>query len=230
MKSGLIVAIDGPAGTGKSAVARAVADHLSLPYIDTGAMYRAATLGAIERAGKSGVQDIGNLSDDEVAELALITKFHVDATGHVEVDGVDATEAIRGAAVTRSVSRVSAIEAVREGLVPVQRNLAALGGVLEGRDIGTVVFPNAQVKVFLTASVEERARRRAGQLGRDDIDQIASEIDRRDRADSERTVSPLRPADGAIVIDTTSMSVEGVIAAVLAASHAARQMMTDEGH
>lgn len=203
-----VVAIDGPAGAGKSSVARAVAERLGLPYIDTGAMYRAATWAVLRAGALDG-------SDSAITDAALGAQITVDEGGAAEVDGVDVTEAIRGPEVTGAVSRVSALPGVRAGLVPLQRNLAARGGVLEGRDIGTVVFPGAPVKVFLTASVAERARRRGLQLGGEDEEALMDALEQRDRADSTRDVSPLRPADDAEVIDTSQMSEAEVVEAVV---------------
>ncbi|MHB9036542.1 MAG: (d)CMP kinase [Armatimonadota bacterium] len=212
-----IIAIDGPAGAGKSTVARAVADRLGYVYIDTGAMYRVVALKVI----REGIP----LSDDaKISMLAKRTEIRfdlIDGVQHVFADGEDVTDAIRTSEATRLSSPVSAIQGVRKRLVELQRIMGAEGGVvMEGRDIGTVVFPNAEVKVFLTASVTERARRRAEQLremGMDaDVDQIAIEIRDRDLRDSSREHAPLKLASGAVLIETDNMSAEQVVDAIVA--------------
>ena len=199
-----VIAIDGPAGSGKSTIARAVADRLGLEYLDTGAMYRSVTFAALGR----GIDP----ADDE-AVAALAATLAIEVTGRVSVDGEDATAAIRGPEVTRAVSAVAANPAVRAELVRRQRAWVAErgGGVLEGRDIGTVVFPDAELKVYLIADVGERLRRRAVEAGED----VARDIARRDRVDSSRAVSPLHAADDAIVIDTTGRDVDDIVEEVL---------------
>lgn len=201
-----IIAIDGPAGAGKSTIARALAARLDLDYLDTGAMYRAVTFAAL-RAG---------VLDDEVAvaRLAVDVDLHVGDDG-VRVDGVDATAAIRGAEVTGSVSKVAANSVVRAELVRRQRAWAIErgGGVLEGRDIGTVVFPEAQLKLYLTASPRVRAERRVAEAG-GDIDEIAAAIEARDLLDSSRADSPLREAEGAVLVDTSGLPIEAVLARI----------------
>jgi len=199
-----VIAIDGPAGSGKSTIARAVADRLGLEYLDTGAMYRSVTFAALGR----GIDP----ADDE-AVAALAPTLAIEVTGRVSVDGEDATAAIRGPEVTRAVSAVAANPAVRAELVRRQRAWVAErgGGVLEGRDIGTVVFPDAELKVYLIADVGERLRRRAVEAGED----VARDIARRDRVDSSRAVSPLHAADDAIVIDTTGRDVDDIVEEVL---------------
>ncbi len=199
-----------------------MARRLGLAYVDTGAMYRAATVGILRRIDSSAASGLGELDDRSIAAIVRDLSIEIDPAGTVRVDGVDATEAIRSPAATTSVSRVSAVPAVREILVPVQRNLADDGGVLEGRDIGTAVFPDAEVKVFLTASVEERARRRGLQTGEDDLLGLARDLSTRDAADSSRVASPLQPASDATVIDTTAMTLGEVIAAVEALCEKAR--------
>jgi cytidylate kinase len=192
-----VIAIDGPAGSGKSTVARAVAAHLGLAYLDTGAMYRTVALAAL----REGV---------EVAETARLAEL----AATVETD---TTPAIRTAEVTAFVSGVAAVPEVRRELVKRQRRWAAEhdGGVVEGRDIGTVVFPEADLKVFLTASDEERARRRGDEVGAADYRGVQDALARRDRLDSTRAVSPLKPADDALVIDTTGRTVEEIVEEVL---------------
>ncbi|MHB8670007.1 MAG: (d)CMP kinase [Acidimicrobiales bacterium] len=210
-----ILAIDGPAGAGKSTVARALAGHLGLAELDTGAMYRSVTLAAM-RAGLE-------LSDGP-AIAALARRVSLDVGERVRLDGEDVSEEIRGPAVTGAVSAVSAHPAVREELVRRQRAWVKPrgGAVVEGRDIGTVVFPDADLKVFLTASGLERARRRRSQDGsgadvEEGVAAEAAELERRDRLDSNREASPLVVAADALVIDTTGRDVEEVVATVLAA-------------
>nr|WP_090277855.1 (d)CMP kinase [Mycolicibacterium komanii]CRL72909.1 cytidylate kinase [Mycolicibacterium komanii] len=209
----LVVAVDGPAGTGKSTVSRGLARELHARYLDTGAMYRIVTL-AVLRAGV-------DLADTEaIAAAAADAKL---AVGHDPdedrsyLDGEDVSAEIRGAAVTKAVSAVSAVPAVRTRLVDIQRQLATGQGsvVVEGRDIGTVVLPDADVKIFLTASAEERARRRNDQNKTaglaDDYEAVLADVKRRDHLDSTRAVSPLRPADDAVVVDTSAMTQPEVI-------------------
>lgn len=203
-----VIAIDGPAGSGKSTVARAVAERLGLEYLDTGAMYRAVAF-AVLRAG-------GDPADaDFAASVARTIALEVGADG-VTVDGADATVEIRGPAVTRAVSAVAANPDVRAELVARQRDWAARrgGGVLEGRDIGTVVFPDAELKVFLTAEPDERALRRAREAVDLDYETVAADLTRRDRIDSTRRADPLVAADDAVRIDTTGLTVSEVVAAV----------------
>jgi cytidylate kinase len=212
-----IVAIDGPAGSGKSTVARGVAHALGFLVLDTGAMYRAATLAALER----GV----DLSDaDAVTAAARAADIVVgeDDADAVRLDGRDVAADIRGPAVTAAVSIVSAHPGVREVMVARQRDWAErqAGGVVEGRDIGTVVFPDAAVKVFLVASDEERARRRQrdeeAAARQSDVAEVREAMARRDALDAGRAVSPLTPAAVALVIDTTGRSVDDVVAQIVA--------------
>lgn len=204
-----VIAIDGPAGSGKSTVARQVASRLGLDYLDTGAMYRAVAFEAIRR---------GIDPDDAptVAELARQMELQVD--DRVLVNGTDATVEIRGPEVTRAVSVVAANPDVRHELVLRQREWAEArgGGVVEGRDIGTVVFPGADVKVFLTASEDARADRRTKEMLDRDYDQVAADLARRDRIDSTRAASPLSAAADAVPLDTTELSAEQVVDRVLA--------------
>ncbi|MCB0952201.1 MAG: (d)CMP kinase, partial [Microthrixaceae bacterium] len=183
-----VIAIDGPAGSGKSTVGRRLAERLGLTYLDTGAMYRAVAFAAIR-------QGVDPDEADSVAALARAIDIVVDDDG-VRVDDIDATVEIRGPEVTRAVSMVAANPAVREELRARQRAWALErgGGVIEGRDIGTVVFPDATLKVYLTASVEVRARRRAKEMTDLEYDEVAADIARRDAADSGRTDSPLATA------------------------------------
>jgi CMP/dCMP kinase len=204
MSSLRVIAIDGPAGAGKSTVARALAERLGLEYLDTGAMYRAVTFAALQRG-----LDLHDTSS--VAELAASVDLVVSDEG-VVVDGVDATAAIRTPEVTRCVAPVASNSAVRAELVARQRQWAQLrgGGVLEGRDIGTVVFPDADLKLYLTASPRTRAERRVAEAG-GDVDEIEAAIAARDLADSTRADSPLREADGAVVVDTTGLGIAEVL-------------------
>lgn len=212
-----IVAIDGPAGAGKSTVAKGVAERLGYIYVDTGAMYRAVALKVIRE--KIAVSDHA-----AIAALARRLDIRFEKVGdeqRIFVDGEDVTEAIRTAEATRLSSPVSAIKGVRKRLVELQRKMGERGGiVMEGRDIGTVVFPNAEVKVFLTASAGERARRRTDQLRQmgveADVQQIAAEISERDLRDSSRSEAPLKQAPDAVLIETDGLTLEQVINAVIA--------------
>jgi cytidylate kinase len=209
---GILVAIDGPAGSGKSSVARAVAGRLGVVNLNTGAAYRAAALLAL--------REVVDLDDAEkLADLAR--RVALDPVG-ASIDGGRIGERdLRSPEVSAAASKVSAHAPLREVLLPVQRAAAekarATGGaVVEGRDIGTVVLPDAELKVYLSAAPEERARRRASQTGREgELDRIRAAIARRDRQDSEREISPLKPAADAVVLDTTSLSLEEVISKVL---------------
>jgi cytidylate kinase len=198
--SAMVVAIDGPAGAGKSTVARALADELGYTYLDSGAMYRAAALKLLEEGGAAS---------ERAEELEL------DELGdRVVANGRDVTEAIRAPEVSEAASRIATNEKVRSALVKKQRALLENGDwVAEGRDIGTVVAPDAPVKVFLTASPEERARRRAEELGADP-DTVLRDQAVRDAQDRSREHSPLVPAPDAVELDTTGMSVEEVVARI----------------
>lgn len=208
----MVVAIDGPSGVGKTTVARAVADALGLPYLDTGAYYRMATLVTIRDGADPA-------SDDAV--LAAIAGTDIDFVGGtLLLAGEDVNAALRSEDVTSAVSVVAAHRRVREVIVELQRAWVERHGgsaVVEGRDIGTVVFPEAPVKVFLTADPETRARRRAGDAeasGRD-LGEVAERLRARDRADSTREASPLRAADDAVTIDTTDLTVADVVSRIL---------------
>lgn len=205
-----VIAIDGPAGSGKSTVARIVAQRLGLDYLDTGAMYRSVAFAALHR---------GIAPDDTDATARLAEKLEIEVAERVLVDGVDATAAIRSPEVTKAVSAVAANPEVRKELVRRQREWAEArgGGVVEGRDIGSVVFPHADLKVYLTADDAERAKRRAAEVGRpDEADAIAADIARRDRIDSTRAASPLSVAEDAVVIDTSGRPVDEIVEEVLA--------------
>ena len=223
----MIIAIDGPSGAGKSTVAKAVAKNLGFSCLDTGAMYRCVALVALEEGF--------DLSDEQCC--ATIAREKAISFGHVEgdpvpkrvfVDGVEVTDAIRTARVDRSVGIVSAHPLVRKALVEQQRRLGREGDfVIEGRDIGTVVFPNAEVKVFLTASNEERARRRVLQneargVGSVDFDEVLADIVRRDELDSNRATAPLTAAEDAVQMDSTGRTIEDVIDDICGRARAAR--------
>jgi len=203
-----VIALDGPSGTGKSTVARALARRLGFRYLDTGAMYRAVTW-AVLRDG------IDPENSDAVTELARRTRIEVSTdpdSPHVSVDGRPVNQEIRSRAVTVAVSPVSAMPGVREVLVAAQQQLIRAGHVVaEGRDIGTVVAPAAPLKVFLTASVDTRAHRRSRQDRTTDHRSTAADLDRRDTYDSTRRHSPLRAADDAVPVDTTALSVAEVV-------------------
>lgn len=208
----VVIAIDGPAGTGKSSVSRGLARKLGARYLDTGSMYRIITL-AMLRAGV-------DLTDPDAIAAAVGVRLSVGFDPDVEqsfLDGEDVSAEIRGDEVTRAVSAVSAVPAVRARLVELQRELAGGPGsvVVEGRDIGTVVLPDADVKIFLTAAPEVRARRRNDQNVAagltDDYETVLADVRRRDHLDSTRAVSPLRAAEDAVVVDTGDMTRDEVI-------------------
>jgi cytidylate kinase len=221
---GGVVALDGPSGTGKSTVARRLAALLLARYLDTGAMYRAATV-AILRAG-APLDD-----EDAMAEVVRRARIVVSTDPHapaVTLDGLAVDEVIRSAEVTSAVSAVSAVPAVREWLVAQQREIIGAGGiVVEGRDIGSVVWPRARPKVFLTATADARARRRAGELGGGaQLSVVAADIGRRDQLDSARAASPLiRPAD-AVVLDTTQLEIDEVVTRLIDLTIAIREAPT----
>ena len=203
-----MVAIDGPAGAGKSTIARELARVLLLPYLDTGAMYRGITCAALRKGIDPG-------DEAAVAQLAVTTVLDISDEGLL-VDGVDATIDIRGASVTRAVSSVAANSDVRRELRERQRIWVAErgGGVVEGRDIATVVFPDARLKVYLTASPLVRAQRRVAQIG-GDVEQIARDIAERDHKDSTRSDSPLRESENAIVVDTSDRTIGDVVSQIV---------------
>lgn len=213
--SGVVVAIDGPAGTGKSTVSRGLARELGARYLDTGSMYRIVTL-ALVRAGVD-LNDPGAIA--AAADVPLSIGYDPDVE-EAFLGDEDVSAQIRGDEVTRAVSAVSAVSEVRTRLVAIQRELATGPGsvVVEGRDIGTVVLPDAPVKIFLTASAETRARRRNEQniaAGLpDDYETVLADVRRRDHLDSSRAVSPLRAADDAVIVDTSDMNQTEVVAAL----------------
>lgn len=209
------IAIDGPAGAGKSSIARAAAAELGFIYVDTGALYRTVALGALNKGLKPEETD---------AIVALLPELEVsmdfvDGEQRVLLNGEDVSEAIRQPEVSAAASTVSAIPAVRQFLFDLQQNMAREHNVLmDGRDIGTVVLPDAQLKIFLTASPEERARRRYEQI-KDTSDvtyeEILRDINQRDYQDTHRDIAPLKQAEDAVLLDTTHMSFDEVVAAIL---------------
>lgn len=210
------IAIDGPAGAGKSTVARLTAKRLNFQYIDTGAMYRAVTWEVLRR-------QIPMDDEQRIAEIAAEMDFSLETTASgtkIYVNGRDVTEEIRSEAVTSHVSAVAQLPSVRDVLVAKQQKMAAAGGVvMDGRDIGTKVLPEAEVKVLLTASIEERAKRRFHEMRakgiQTDLERLKREIAARDKIDSERSVSPLRKAKDAVTVDTTGMTIEQVVENIL---------------
>ncbi len=207
----MIIAIDGPAAAGKSTIARRLASALDLAFLDTGAMYRAVTWAALER-------DVPTADAEGCARLAQELDLDFDPEGRILIDGRPGEPGIRSSAVDDAVSQVSAHPAVRRAVVPKQREVAERRGVVaEGRDIGTVVFPGADHKFFLVASAEERARRRAAQIGRpEEQATIEAALRRRDELDSTRADSPLVRADDAVLVETDGLGVDQVVEALLA--------------
>lgn len=204
----IIIAIDGPAGSGKSTTAKIVAEKLGYIYIDTGAMYRAVTLACIERNTEIIDEEVNKVVDSIKIELK-----QSDLGQRTILDGKDVSDDIRRPDVTKLVSPVSAMFYVREKMVEQQREMGLSGGVvMDGRDIGTVVFPQAELKIFLIASIEARASRRLKELQlkgfQSDVNEIARQIEARDEYDSSRENSPLRKADDAIEIDTSELTIE----------------------
>jgi len=200
-----VIAIDGPAGSGKSTVAQALAARLDLHYLDTGAMYRAVAFAVIQQ--QVDIHDI-----EKVVQTAKSLNLQLTQSSCV-VNGVEAKEEIRGEKVTSLVSQVAAVPEVRAEMVKRQRAWAEErnGGVMEGRDIGSVVFPDASLKIYLTASEEVRAQRRAAEIEEGDVASIAADIERRDTVDSQRRASPLMEAEDAIVVDTSEMTLQQVV-------------------
>ena len=210
-----VIAIDGPAGAGKSTVAKIVAEKLGYTYIDTGAMYRGVAWKTLQQSKEASDADILQAVHDIDVRLAC-----TEGGTRVTVDGTDVTHEIRTPEVTHIVSRVAALGPVREKMVELQRAMATDGAVvMDGRDIGTNVLPHADVKVFLTASVEERARRRYDEMKEKgytvDFDELKQEIAARDKQDSERAISPLRQADDAVLLDSTALSIDEVAARIM---------------
>lgn len=210
MSKKIIVTIDGPAGAGKSTTAKAVAEKTGLPYLDTGALYRAV-------AWKLDKEGVAPEDGEKIAETLKDFKIEV-AGGKVTADGEDVTRAIRTARVDSIVSAYAARPEVRDALAGFQRAQAANGLVADGRDMGTVIFPDAELKIFLTASAEERARRRCTEREAKgesaDYDEILKQVIERDRYDMTREIAPLRPAQGCVILDSTDMSASEVVDAI----------------
>lgn len=216
MKKNLQIAIDGPAGAGKSTIAKAVAKRLGIFYVDTGAMYRAIAL-------KSLRLNISADHPEEVGQMVQQTEIELEHSDERRVfcDGQDVTEAIRSPKVSRKVSTIAAYPVVRQRLVQLQRQEAERGAVImDGRDIGTFVLPEADLKIFLTASIEERARRRWLELlkaGKEvSLDEVKQDMEQRDKQDTEREASPLLPAQDALILDTTGLSIEEIVDQIIA--------------
>ena len=213
------VAIDGPSGAGKSTIGYALAQVIDATFVDTGLMYRALTLAAVERG--VDVEDgplLGFLASECRIEVERPRPDQTDRLETVRLDGRDVTAEVREPRIDRAVSAVSRHAEVRDAMLDVQRAVASRGDtVMVGRDIGTVVLPNASLKVFLTAEARVRAARRAAEMGAPDrLDEYLAEIERRDAADSGRAIAPLRQAEGALVLDTGRLSVDECVAAIVA--------------
>jgi cytidylate kinase len=218
-----IIAIDGPVGAGKTTTAREVAEILGFMYIDSGAMYRAVTLDVLNH----GVDPDNEEGVGKIAEKSGIELIFRDGIQHTFLNGEDVSERIRSRDVTQAVSAVSALECVRKPMWALQRNAGKKGGiVMEGRDIGTVVFPDADFKIYLDAPIEIRAKRRFDELKSKGIKvefvDLQDEIRERDRANTERTLAPLKKAQDAIVLDTTGMTLDEQVTAVISIIHGER--------
>ena len=214
---GINIAIDGPGGAGKSTVARAVAKQLGFIYVDTGAIYRAIGLKFV-RTGKSFTNE-NIISVLPGTELSLT---HIDGEQHIIIDGEDVSSLIRTQEISSAASKVSAVPEVRAFLLDLQRDIARKNNVImDGRDVGTVILPNAEVKIFLTANVEVRARRRHRELMAkgletpDTFERVLKEVAERDKADSERATVPLKPAEDAVLVDTSDMDFEQSVQTVI---------------
>ena len=214
---GINIAIDGPGGAGKSTVARAVAKQLGFIYVDTGAIYRAIGLKFV-RTGKSFTNE-NIISVLPGTELSLT---HIDGEQHIIIDGEDVSSLIRTKEISSAASKVSAVPEVRAFLLDLQRDIARKNNVImDGRDVGTVILPNAEVKIFLTANVEVRARRRHRELMAkgletpDTFERVLKEVAERDKADSERATAPLKPAEDAVLVDTSDMDFEQSVQTVI---------------
>jgi len=215
-KSRLIIAIDGPAGAGKSTVASRLASRLGIPYLDTGAMYRAVGLLALQDGLEPPFDELASTRVVDLMDRHRIEVEAADGGTTILVDGHDVGADIRSPECSLMASAVSALAEVRKALVPLQRELGLQkGGVMEGRDIGTVVFPDADLKFFLTASVDERARRRHDDLREREVDTSLDEVrqqqQQRDLQDTSRAESPLQVARGSVVVDTTGLTLDEVV-------------------
>lgn len=211
-----IIAVDGPAGAGKSTVSKICAAKLGYTYIDTGAMYRAVALKCNEQRAKLNAQ----MTDELIISVTRDIEIRLDESARVFLDGREVTKEIRTPEVSRTASDVAKVGFVRQKLTELQRQMALRGSIImDGRDIGTQVLPNADLKIFLTASVAERARRRFEELKAKglaaDLAQIEREITLRDKQDSEREIAPLAQAEDAVLIDSTNMTIEEVVAEIL---------------
>ncbi len=214
---GINIAIDGPGGAGKSTVARAVAKQLGFIYVDTGAIYRAIGLKFV-RSGKS-------FTNENIVSVLPGTKLsltHIDGEQHIIIDDEDVSSLIRTQEISSAASKVSAVPEVRAFLLDLQRDIARKNNVImDGRDVGTVILPNAEVKIFLTANVEVRARRRHRELMAkgletpDTFERVLKEVAERDKADSERATAPLKPAEDAVLVDTSDMDFEQSVQTVI---------------
>ena len=217
-----IVAIDGPAGAGKSTVAKRVAQTLGYLLVDTGALYRTIALSAArQRISFDDADKVGELSEELARSGAVRLRRDSEGVARVELDGEDVSGFIRTPEISQGASKVSAVPRVREALLEMQRAAGRAGGVvLEGRDIGSVVFPEAEVKVFLTASVDERAKRRLAELVRagtpTDLEVVKNEVVERDRRDSTRPIAPLVRAKDAVVVDSSTLGVDEVVDSIVA--------------
>lgn len=214
---GINIAIDGPGGAGKSTVARAVAKQLGFIYVDTGAIYRAIGLKFV-RTGKPFTNE-NIISVLPGTELSLT---HIDGEQHIIIDGEDVSSLIRTQEISSAASKVSAVPEVRAFLLDLQRDIAKKNNVImDGRDVGTVILPNAEVKIFLTANIEVRARRRHKELmakgleTADTFERVLKEVSERDKADSERVTAPLKPAEDSVLVDTSDMDFEQSVQTVI---------------
>jgi cytidylate kinase len=217
----ILVAIDGPAGAGKSTIAARLAQRLRVPYLDTGAMYRAVALLALRDGLPTALDEVAAARVVELMENHPIEVSSGVTGNRIEIDGDDVRAEIRTPECALMASAVSAIPEVRQALVPMQRRLGLeKGGVMAGRDMGTVVFPDADLKIFLTASAEERAQRRHRDLAdggvATSIDEVREQQNRRDRQDTSRSESPLQVAPGSVVVDTTDLSLDKVVERLMA--------------
>lgn len=225
MKNKLIIAIDGPAGSGKSTVAKEAAKKLGLIYVDTGAMYRALTLKALrKKIDLNNSEALADLAENTDIQLFADENFRL----HVRLDGEDVSEEIRTVFVTNNVKHVACIKDVRKAMVTLQRKAASgKGAVLEGRDIGTVVFPDADLKIFLDAAIDERVRRRYKELVVKNpnitVEEVKKDVAARDKSDAERSVGPLKKADDAVLIDTTELTIPQVVERILKRAEALKK-------